>query len=70
MESISTIDGSARRACWPNGSLRMQLANFSGNKIVYTLDNMGNRTGESNFDPAGLLVKTKTRVIDSLNRPR
>jgi RHS repeat-associated protein len=51
-----------------NGSLRMQLANLSGNKIVYTLDNMGNRTGESNFDPTGLLAKTKTRVIDSLNR--
>jgi RHS repeat-associated protein len=52
----------------PNGSLRMQLANLAGNKIVYTLDNMGNRTGESNFDPTGLLAKTKNRVIDSLNR--
>jgi RHS repeat-associated protein len=26
------------------------------------------RTGESNFDPTGLLAKTKNRVIDSLNR--
>ena len=43
-------------------------ANLTGNKIVYTLDNMGNRTGEANFDPAGSLQKTKTRVIDSLNR--
>jgi RHS repeat-associated protein len=51
-----------------NGSLRMQLTNLTGNKIVYTLDNMGNRTGESNFDPTGLLAKTKTRIIDSLNR--
>jgi YD repeat-containing protein len=29
---------------------------------------MGKRTGESNFDPSGSLAKTKTRVIDSLNR--
>ena len=45
-----------------------QLANLTGNKIVYTLDNMGNRTGESNYDPTGTLAKTKSRVIDSLNR--
>jgi RHS repeat-associated protein len=51
-----------------NGSLRMQLANLTGNKIVYTLDAMGNRTGESNFDPTGSVQKTKTRIIDSLNR--
>jgi hypothetical protein len=59
MESVPTIDGSARRACWPNGGLRLQLTNLTGNKIVYTLDNMGNRTGESNFDPTGLLAKTE-----------
>jgi YD repeat-containing protein len=42
-----------------NDSLRMQLANRFDNKIVYTLDAMGNRTGESNFDPSGALQKTK-----------
>jgi len=42
-----------------------QLANLTGNKISYTLDSMGNRTGESNFDRSGVLQKTKTRVIDS-----
>jgi hypothetical protein len=52
----------------PNGSLRMQLANRFDNKIVYTLDAMGDRTGESNFDPSGALQKTKTRIIYSLNR--
>ncbi len=51
-----------------NGCLRVQLANLSGNKIVYTLDNMGNRLSESNYDPAGAVQKTKSRVIDSLNR--
>jgi YD repeat-containing protein len=50
-----------------NGSLRMQPANLTGNKIVYTLDNMGNRTAESNFDPTDTMAKTKTRVIDGLN---
>jgi YD repeat-containing protein len=51
-----------------NGALRIQLGNLSGNKILYTLDNMGNRTGESNYDTGGTLAKTKSRIIDSLNR--
>jgi RHS repeat-associated protein len=65
---VGLSDQSAGVSIAGNGSLRMQLANLSGNKIVYTLDNMGNRIGESNFDPVGSLAKTKTRVIDSLNR--
>lgn len=39
-----------------------------GNKIVYTLDGMGNRTAEQAFDPQGVLARTRTRVYDSLNR--
>ncbi|MBK7333034.1 MAG: RHS repeat protein [Betaproteobacteria bacterium] len=39
-----------------------------GNKIVYTLDGMGNRTKEEAFDPAGVLARTRSRVYDSLNR--
>jgi len=39
-----------------------------GNKIVYTLDAMGNRTGEQAFDPGNALARTRTRAYDSLNR--
>ncbi|MEO8486121.1 MAG: RHS repeat-associated core domain-containing protein [Betaproteobacteria bacterium] len=39
-----------------------------GNKIVYALDGMGNRTSEQAFDPAGALARTRTRVYDNLNR--
>jgi hypothetical protein len=53
----------------------MQLANLTGNKIVYTLDNMGNRTSESNLDPTNTVQKTKIYLLliypkskkDSLN---
>jgi RHS repeat-associated protein len=51
-----------------NGSLRIQLANLSGNKMIYTLDNMGNRVKEQHYDPAGTLQKQKQRAIDALNR--
>jgi len=39
-----------------------------GNKVVYTLDGMGNRTAENAYDPAAVLARTRTRVYDSLNR--
>ena len=40
----------------------------TGNKIVYALDAMGNRTAEQAYDPAGLLARSRTRVYDALNR--
>ena len=36
--------------------------------MTYTLDNMGNRTGEDLKDPGGNLLRNVTRVYDALNR--
>jgi YD repeat-containing protein len=51
-----------------NGALIITPANLAGNKIIYTLDNMGNRIKEQHFDPSGTLAKQKQRAIDALNR--
>ncbi len=45
-----------------------QVADNLGNKVVYTLDNMGNRTQEDVKDPSNTLAQTRTRVFNSLNR--
>jgi YD repeat-containing protein len=45
-----------------------EIADNLGNKIVYTLDLMGNRTQEQVRDPAGLLAQTRSRVYSNLNR--
>ena len=45
-----------------------QLNDGLGNKIVYTLDGMGNRVGESAFDPANNLARTRSRVYNALNQ--
>jgi len=45
-----------------------QIQDSAGNKIVYTLDAMGNRTQEQTYDPGSALVRTLSRVYDSLNR--
>ncbi|MBL4606614.1 MAG: putative Ig domain-containing protein, partial [Pseudomonadales bacterium] len=39
-----------------------------GNRIGYTLDNMGNRTGEAIFDDTNTLRRSQTRVFDELSR--
>ncbi|MGH8414039.1 MAG: RHS repeat-associated core domain-containing protein [Gammaproteobacteria bacterium] len=38
-----------------------------GNKIAYTLDNLGNRTVENTTDPNRVLTRTLQRTYDSLN---
>jgi YD repeat-containing protein len=45
-----------------------QLQDGLGNKIVYTLDAMGNRIKEEARDPGGTLARVRQQVFDSLNR--
>ena len=39
-----------------------------GNRIVYTLDALGNRTREQVFDPGNALARTRGRAYDTLSR--
>ncbi len=45
-----------------------KIEDDAGNRIEYTLDDMGNRTAESAYDPSSALVRTHTRVFNSLNQ--
>jgi RHS repeat-associated protein len=45
-----------------------QIADSLGNKIVYTLDAMGNRTKTEVFDPSGVLARKRSREYNALNR--
>ena len=45
-----------------------QITNAAGDKLVYTLDLMGNRTKEEVFDVGNVVVQRKNRVFDSLSR--
>jgi YD repeat-containing protein len=40
----------------------------TGNRIVYSLDHMGNRTTENMFDPFGVLRRSLSRSFDALGR--
>jgi YD repeat-containing protein len=45
-----------------------QINDGALNKIVYTLDNAGNRTVENTYDPSSALRRTHTRVFNTLNQ--
>jgi RHS repeat-associated protein len=45
-----------------------QITDQLGDKIVYTLDAMGNHTADNVYDPSGTLTQTHTRVINTLNQ--
>ena len=45
-----------------------KIEDSQGNRITYTLDNLGNRTVEEYRDPAGQLARKLTREYDALNR--
>jgi YD repeat-containing protein len=45
-----------------------QINDGAQNKVVYTLDNMGNRTAENTYDPGNALRRTHGRVFSTLNQ--
>ncbi len=45
-----------------------EIDDDAGNRTVYTLDAMGNRTAENVYDPSGVLHRTHSRVINALNQ--
>jgi YD repeat-containing protein len=70
--------GQLRRVTLPDGSFLSyaydaahrltSIEDNLGNRIVYTLDAMGNRTLEEVRDPTNQLAQTRSRVISNLNR--
>ena len=46
----------------------VQISNAAGDKLVYTLDLMGNRTKEEVFDAGNNVVQRKNSVFDNLSR--
>jgi len=44
-----------------------QINDGLGNKVVYTLDALGNHTADNAYDPTGVLHHTNTRVFNTLS---
>lgn len=67
--SSATLPGGATLAyTYDNAQRLTQIQDGLGNKIVYTLDNMGNVTKEQVFDPSNVLARTRDWAYNALNR--
>lgn len=68
LKRVTLPDASYLEYTYDNAHRLTQVADADGNRIVYTLDTMGNRTAENAYDPSSALTRTRTRVYNNLNR--
>ena len=67
MQAVTLPDSSTVQYSYDTAHRLTDITDGLGNKIHYTLDGMGNKTAENSYDPNGVLHRTHTRVINSLN---
>ncbi len=68
LKKATFADGSALNYIYDNAHRLTEISNNLGDKVIYTLDDNGNRTNEQMFNGSGTLTKTITRQFDALNR--
>jgi RHS repeat-associated protein len=68
LKKATLPDGSFLEYTYDAAHRLTQIEDSEGNRIVYTLDNMGNRTAEQLYDPSSALTQTRTRVFNTLNQ--
>ena len=68
LNRVTLPDGSYIDYGYDKAHRLTQISDSGGNRVVYVLDAMGNRTSESAYDPAGMLSWTRSRVYNSLNQ--
>jgi RHS repeat-associated protein len=67
LKKVTLPDSSYLQYTYDDAHRLTGLTDSEGNRIHYTLDLMGNRTGEQAYDPSNSLTRTRTRVFNSLN---
>jgi YD repeat-containing protein len=68
LKKATLSDGTALEYSYDAAHRLRSIKDAAGNGVTYTLDNMGNRTGEELKDTSGTLARNITRVYDALNR--
>lgn len=68
LKKITRPDASFTAFTYDAAHRLIQVNDNLGNKIVYTLDAVGNRIKEQVRDPANVLARSLTRTFDELNR--
>src|SRR5204862_2713922 len=68
LKTLTLPDGSSLTYSYDAAHRLQQIQDNLGNRIVYTLDPMGNRTAEQVLDPNQVLARTRSREYNALNR--
>jgi RHS repeat-associated protein len=68
LKKVTLPDSSFLEYTYDNAHRLTEIEDSEGNRIVYTLDAMGNRTAESLYDPSNVLTQTRTRVFNTLDQ--
>jgi RHS repeat-associated protein len=68
LKKITSPDGSFIEYTYDAAHRLTEIEDGAGNRIVYTLDNAGNRTAENTYDVSSNLKRTHTQVFNSLNQ--
>ena len=66
--NVTLPDSSYINYTYDNAHRLTHIQDSLGNSITYTLDLMGNRTGEAVTDPNNVLTRQISRIFDTVNR--
>jgi RHS repeat-associated protein len=67
LQAVTLPDGSSVRYSYDGAHRLTQIADGAGNSMQYALDAMGNRIGESAYDPNNVLSHAVSRVYNTLS---
>jgi RHS repeat-associated protein len=67
LKTVTSPDGSDLRYTYDEAHRLIQVADGAGNTIAYTLDNLGNWTVQSAYDPSNALARTQSRTFNSVS---
>ena len=68
LKKVTLPDSSYMQYTYDNAHRLYKIEDGDGNRIEYTLDDMGNRTAENVYDPSSALARTRTQVFNTLNQ--
>ncbi|HEV7606569.1 MAG TPA: RHS repeat-associated core domain-containing protein [Steroidobacteraceae bacterium] len=68
LKKVTNPDASYVQYTYDGAHRLTQVQDGALNKVVYTLDAMGNRTAENTYDPSNALKRTHSRVFNTLNQ--
>jgi RHS repeat-associated protein len=68
LQRVTLPDTSYLQYSYDNAHRLTEVADGLGNRVVYSLDSMGNWTAENVYDPSSALARARSRVYNNLNQ--